>query len=169
MKKILETKRCYLREITHDDLEVLRSVFSDPLVMEFSLKGALNDEEIKKVIDSSLKRYKDDGVGFWAACLKESNEFIGIVGLPIQEVEGERFMEIGYRLAQNHWKQGYATEICIACRDYAFNVLGRDHVISIIDPKNKNSINVAKRVGMTKEREAIVWGFHEHIYGMKKT
>lgn len=47
------------------------------------------------------------------------------------------------------WHQGYATEAAIACRQYAFDVLGADEVCSIIRDTNLASQHVAIRNGMT--------------------
>ena len=35
MKKILETKRLYLREMTDDDFDALKKVISDPINMKY--------------------------------------------------------------------------------------------------------------------------------------
>ena len=47
--------------------------------------------------------------------------------------------------------EGYAREAGAACKRYAFEVLGRDKVYSIINADNLASIRVAESVGMTGE------------------
>lgn len=167
-KIILETERTFLRELCLEDATALREIWGDPEVMEFSLNGAEDERGIQKYLARTFERYEKEASGFWAVILKETNELVGVIGLIMQEVDKEKHMEIGYRLKKVHWKKGLATEVCLACRDYAFNELGKNYLISIIDPKNTNSIKVAERVGMSFEKEAIVWGLKERIYSIKR-
>jgi RimJ/RimL family protein N-acetyltransferase len=46
-------------------------------------------------------------------------------------------------------ENGYATEAAIACRQYAFEVLGYEEVFSLVRDDNIASMNVAIRNGMT--------------------
>ena len=64
------------------------------------------------------------------------------------------------------WGKGYAPEAARACLDYAFNVMKRDHLISLIDPKNVSSIRVAEKIGETLEGEAEVGGHRVLVYGI---
>jgi RimJ/RimL family protein N-acetyltransferase len=51
-----------------------------------------------------------------------------------------------------HWRQGYAQEAAAGVRDYAFGVLQKPRVISLIRPVNIASQRVALRLGMKPER-----------------
>jgi ribosomal-protein-alanine N-acetyltransferase len=168
LEKIIETQRTYLRKISSDDAVALKTVLGDEKVMEFSLNGAMDDNQIEHFITKCQERYDKDGTAVWAVILKESDEFIGVAGLPIQEVEGEKYMEIAYRLATKFWKKGLATEAAVACRDYAFKKLGKEYLISIIEEKNKPSIAVAQRVGMIFERNATAWDVPVQIHSILK-
>ncbi len=50
--------------------------------------------------------------------------------------------------------------------EYAFTELDRDHVISLIQPENVNSIKVAERLGEKVEGETELLGKHCLIYGI---
>jgi RimJ/RimL family protein N-acetyltransferase len=55
-------------------------------------------------------------------------------------------------------------------RDWAFANLGREKLISIIEPENAASIAVAKKLGMNFERAFLFKGHRSaHIYSVKKT
>jgi RimJ/RimL family protein N-acetyltransferase len=56
-------------------------------------------------------------------------------------------------VARSFWNQGYATEAAMACRDHALGLLGRDRVISLIDPQNVASIRVAEKLDERYERD----------------
>ena len=58
---------------------------------------------------------------------------------------------LGYRIYNNHWGQGYATEACKAALILAFRDLKLHRVEAGIGPKNRRSIRVAKAIGLRKE------------------
>ncbi len=50
------------------------------------------------------------------------------------------------------WGKGFATEAASAVLDVARNRFQLKRVVSAIDPKNAPSVEVAKRLGMRKEK-----------------
>ncbi|HEU4887557.1 MAG TPA: GNAT family N-acetyltransferase, partial [Thermoanaerobaculia bacterium] len=54
------------------------------------------------------------------------------------------------------------------CLGYAFDVMKRDHVISLIDPNNVASIRVAEKIGETVEGETEIGGHRVLIYGISR-
>ena len=65
-------------------------------------------------------------------------------------------MEIGWRLAKDFWKQGYATEGAKAALDYGFNVLNLDKIVSFTANINTPSQAVMERLGMHKVKTLII-------------
>lgn len=157
---ILDTERLILREITKEDFPYLCLYLKDKDVM-YAYEHAFNDVEVWEWLNRQVKRYSEYGFGAWAVILKETGEMIGQCGLTMQEVKGEQELEIGYLLCKKHWHKGYATEASVACKEYAFNVLGKSEVCSIIRDTNIASQNVAKRNGMT-----LCDSFVKHYYGI---
>ncbi len=153
-KIILETERLILREMTESDYGSLCKILMDDEVM-YAYEGALSETEAKDWLLRQIERYKNDGFGLYAVVLKENNEMIGQCGITKQNWRNETLNEIGYLFQKEFWHKGYATESAKACKDYAFNVLGFDEVVSIIRDSNISSQNVAKRNGMTAIDESI--------------
>ncbi|WP_413288651.1 GNAT family N-acetyltransferase [Bdellovibrio sp. HCB337] len=58
---------------------------------------------------------------------------------------------LGYRIFSHFWGQGYATEACRAVIDIAFKDLKLHRIEAAIEPHNKVSIKVAKKLGLRKE------------------
>ena len=87
-----------------------------------------------------LRRY-----GMWVMEHKETGMFLGTVGFA--EPEGWPGCELAWALARRWWGHGYATEGARAALAYAFTVLGKERVISLIHPENHASIRVAERIG----------------------
>lgn len=160
MKKILETERLLLREMTQDDYGDLCEILQDKDTM-YAYKHAFSDEEAKEWMEKQINRYRNDGFGLWAVILKSSGEFVGQCGITWQDIGGEIVPEIGYLFKRKYWHNGYATEAAIGCKKYAFDTLGFDRVYSIIRDNNYSSQRVAKRNGM-----AVVKTFTKHYYGM---
>lgn len=160
MKIILETDRLSLREMTPSDLPAICRVLQDRETM-YAYEHAFSDEEAAAWLNNQLRRYREDGFGLWAAVLKESGEIIGQCGLTRQNVDETRVVEVGYLFERAHWHKGYATEAAIACKEYAFNVLGSEKVYSIIRDNNYASQSVAKRNGMHLCGKIV-----KHYYGM---
>ena len=154
MKTILTTKRLILREMTQADLPALAAILRDRETM-YAYEGAFTQEETQAWLTRQLARYETDGFGLWAVCLKKTGEMIGQAGVTMQPVEDEQVPEIGYLFNRAHWHKGYAAEAAIACKRYAFEVLGFSEIYSIIRDTNIASMNVAIRNGMTVRRRFV--------------
>ena len=159
-KILFETKRLVLRELAPSDLPALCRVLQDKEAM-YAYEHAFSDEEAAAWLNNQLRRYREDGFGLWAAVLKESGEIIGQCGLTWQDFDGRRVTEVGYLFERAHWHNGYATEAAIACKEYAFSVLGMQKVYSIIRDNNFASQRVAQRNGMHVCGKIV-----KHYYGM---
>jgi len=165
---VIETERLILREYEEADLDPLHRIFSDPETMKF-YPAPFSLQKTRDWIKRNQERYRKDGFGLWAVCLKETNECIGDCGLVKQMVDDRIEVEIGYHINKQYWSKGYATEAAKACKAYGFSQLGLNKLISIIDPKNAPSIRVAEKIGFTKEKEVFIFGKNHAIYsGVKE-
>lgn len=144
---ILETPRLILREMTQSDMPDLSAILQDEQTM-YAYEGAFSDAETQEWLNRNLKRYQEDGVGLWAAILKDTGAMIGQAGITMQDVEGERVPEVGYLFNRNYWHNGYATEAAVACKKYGFAVRGYYEIFTIVRDTNIPSLNVAIRNGM---------------------
>ena len=151
---ILETPRLILRRLTLDDLDALAELYRDPEVRRFFPEGTLTRaetlEELEWIIDVYYGRY---GYGLWATLLKETGELIGRCGLLPWTLEGRFEVEVAYALARAYWGRGLATEAAQGIVDYAINELHMTRLICLIDADNAASQNVARKLGMTFEKE----------------
>jgi ribosomal-protein-alanine N-acetyltransferase len=131
-------------------MPVFTDMNMDKKVMEF-FPSALTKEETLAMIERIKQLMSDRGFGLWATEIKQTKEFIGFVGLSIPRFQNEftPCVEIGWRLTQQHWGKGYATEAAGACLEYGFNNLNLNEIVSFTSVLNTKSINVMKKIGMS--------------------
>jgi RimJ/RimL family protein N-acetyltransferase len=86
------------------------------------------------------------GFGMWLAHDRTTGEFVGRVGL--YEEYGWPGTEVAWTIRRERWGEGLATEGGAAALEYAFEVLARERLISIIHPENAASIRVAEKLGL---------------------
>ncbi len=81
-----------------------------------------------------------------------------------QELELKSQIEIGYHLFPEYRGLGYATEAAKMFKDFAFDVLSYDEIISIIHPGNYNSQKVALNNGMKHISNATFRNLEVYIF-----
>lgn len=162
MKPItLDTPRLLLRPWRDADADAFAAMFHDPRVMEFLMPArgrmsAFADPD-RAAIDAIVGRvrahFDRHGFGWWAAELKETQAFIGFVGLSYIPFEAHftPAVEVGWRLASAYWGHGYASEGARASLEAAFTRLGLADIVSITVPANTRSRRVMERIGMTRD------------------
>lgn len=147
--QMIKTQRLILRPWCNEDLEPFAKLNGDPRVREF-FPGILNKQESDAVSRLFLESIEKNGWGFWAAALSQTGEFIGFIGL--QQVDTPfpfvPAVEIGWRLAFEHWGKGYATEGAQAALQYGFETLDLEEIVSFTPVNNRRSRNVMDKIGM---------------------
>ena len=151
-KMIINTKRLILRPWTEDDLEPFAQLNADVRVREY-FPGLLSRQESDASVKLASEHIQRCGWGLWAASLVETGEFIGFIGL--EDVyfsapfnKSAPAVEIGWRLAFNHWGNGYATEGALAALKYGYEILGLEEIVSFTAVANQRSRYFMEKIGM---------------------
>ncbi|MDF2587620.1 MAG: hypothetical protein K0S41_1461 [Anaerocolumna sp.] len=149
-----ETKRLVFRDWDIKDLNEFRKMNKDTKVMEYFTK-TLTDLETDRFYNIIQDEFKNYGYGLYAVETKHNNDFIGFIGFHWANFKSQftPCIEIGWRLKQEAWGYGYATEGAKACLNYGFDTLGFNKVYSFTSKINIPSENVMKKVGMVKVLE----------------
>ncbi len=147
-----ETERLILREWQNSDLAPFIAMGQDPLVMEY-FPRLLTPEESSAMIDRIKIVFKENGFCFYACELKATSEFIGFIGLSVPRFKAHftPCVEIGWRIASQHWGKGYATEGALKCLDVGFEEFNLDEIVSIAVKNNYKSHNVMSKIGMQRD------------------
>ena len=152
MRIFVETERLILREILPTDADGLFQLDSDPCVHRYlGNKPVENKEQTIAAINFIRQQYVDNGIGRWAIIDKESNNFIGWTGLKlVRELTNNHinYYDLGYRLIQKYWGQGFATETAKASLNYGFEKLNLSEIYAMADSQNIKSNNVLTKIGL---------------------
>jgi RimJ/RimL family protein N-acetyltransferase len=163
----IETERLILRMYRLSDFEDHFKLCADPNVMRYLLGGKpMSRLEAWRHMAFLVGHWELLGYGYFVAEEKSSGRFVGRIGFT--NPEGWPGFELGWTIAPEFQGRGLATEGARRLLDYAFNEMGRDHVISVINPENKPSIKVAERLGEKLEGSEDVAGVRMLIYGIDR-
>jgi RimJ/RimL family protein N-acetyltransferase len=149
---VIETERLRLRYWESRDREPFARTNGDPRVMEF-FPALLTREESDRLVDRIEAHFLRHGFGLYALEMPERQEFIGFAGLSVPSFQAPftPCVEIGWRLAAEHWGRGLATEAARAVVGLAFDSLGLESLVSFTVPANVRSRRVMGKIAMTHD------------------
>jgi RimJ/RimL family protein N-acetyltransferase len=148
----LGTGRLILRKWRESDREPFARMNADPEVMEY-FPAPLSRQESDALVDRAEAHLEQHGFGPWAAELRASKEFVGYIALFIPQFEAAftPCVEIGWRLAREHWGKGLATEGARALVRHGYEVQRLAELVSFTVPANARSIRVMEKLDMTRD------------------
>ena len=149
MQYTIQTERLGLRNWHEGDIIKMATINADPAVMEHFPK-VQNLQETEGLVMRMQEQFAKTGYCYFAAERLKDKAFLGFIGLMYQDYEADftPCIDIGWRLAQQHWGKGYATEGAKACLKFAFQELSLPQIYSVASKSNIPSINVMKKIGM---------------------
>jgi len=165
---IIETARLLLRPMEAGDCLDLLMTFGDPKVMASFGVEPFGEPEMKRWIARNLEHQARHGYGLFSVIHKADGILIGDCGLEHREVVGAAELELGYDIRSTYWNRGLATEAATAVRDYAFQILERPRLISLIRPGNGASARVAEKIGMRRSAEVLQGETRYWVYALER-
>lgn len=146
---IAETSRCYIREMTGEDMDELYEILTDEEVAKYlPEKAGSKEEERNKLISYVAYVYSFFGYGYWGVFKKENGELVGRAGFK----EGTYPLEVGYVIKRSEWGKGLATEVLRELVCYADEELDCSEIYAVIDERNAASLRVAEKCGVICNR-----------------
>ncbi len=145
----IQTARLRLRRWRPGDRPAFARLNADPRVMEH-FPSVLTREASDALADLIDLHFERHGYGLWAVEIPGTVPFAGFIGLSVPAFAAAftPCVEIGWRLAAEHWGRGYAVEGARAVLACAFDTLDLDEVVSFTVPANVRSRRVMERIGM---------------------
>lgn len=154
------------------DTDGLWELDSDPEVHRYLGNHPVqHKDEIKSMIESVLRQYKENGIGRWAAVEKETGNFIGWTGLKFVVNETNKhinYYDLGYRFIRKYWGKGYAFETAVASVQYGFSDMQLKEMYAMADISNDASNRILKKSGLMLIERFKFQGIDHYWYQLKK-
>lgn len=160
------TERLVLRSWRDGDAAAFEAACNTLAVTRFT-GGLQTREQIEGAVARIRQCEADHGYCFWAIERQADGAFLGFCGLKRLNAEGapdpiRDTPEIGWRLREDAWGQGYALEAATAALDLAFDRFALDQVHAITLTDNAASWGLMRRLGMTARPDL---DFDMPVYG----
>jgi RimJ/RimL family protein N-acetyltransferase len=172
-----QTSRLLLRPFQVSDLAAFAAYRSDPEVARYQSWEAPYSLAQAKIYFAELKQAQPGKPGEWFACAIERQSAPGIIGDCAFQIMAYDPLQaqIGYTLAREHWKQGYASEAVRGLLDYLFDEYNLHRITATCDVENIASYRLLERVGLRREAQLIEniwfkggWG-SEYVYALLRS
>ena len=149
-----ETDRLILRDWREEDWPRFWEGTNTPAGMRW-LGGVCDADKRAGAQDRLLGYQRDHGHTFWVVERKADGAILGFCGLKRCNQAGgpQGMMEVGWRLREDAWGQGYAREAATASLDLAFKRFGADEVVALTVARNTASWGLMKRLGMQRRED----------------
>jgi ribosomal-protein-alanine N-acetyltransferase len=135
------------------DLNLMDRMNQDSETMKFLGGVGTPRSRAENFIQKQQAQFEHQGWG-WMVIETQQQEKIGFVFLrPCSRLLE---IELGYRIYQSFWGQGYATESAQVLLSHALNELNFKSVVAAVDPLNVASERVLQKIGMQYWKD-IVW------------
>lgn len=140
IEMVFETQNLVVRQLKLSDLDGMFDLHRNENVMRYTstLGKVQTIGESREELERIISGYKHPGSTFrvWGTERKSDSDFIGTCALIGED------NDLGYRIRQQHWRRGYASEIAHGLIRYAFDVLGLEHLTGVSDARNIASVRV---------------------------
>ena len=148
----LRTVRLVLRRWREADRTPFATLNADPVVTEH-FPAPLRPEESDALVDRIEAGFEERGWGLWAVEIPGRAAFAGFIGLNPATFDAPftPAVEVGWRLAREHWGRGYATEGALGALTFGFDALALDEIVSFTTHGNARSRRVMERLGMHRD------------------
>lgn len=144
---LLETERLLLRPLQKPDVLFSIQFWMNPEVTQY-MDGPREKKFLINSFEEDLQKTCQPMYDLFPTAEKQCGQFVKHYGLLDKDVEGKAEVEVVHIIDKSYWGKGFATEICAALVQYAWNNLGLLRLIALIDPKNVASKRVAEKSGL---------------------
>lgn len=155
-----ESGRLVLRDWAPGDVDRFARVTNTPAVMRW-LGGVMDAGRLAAFEDRVVALQQTAGHTFWVVERKPdgghlAGEILGFCGLkkidaPAATFPGE--FEIGWRLREDAWGQGYAKEAATAALALGFDRFGAAEIFALTNIENRASWGLMLRLGMRRRQD----------------
>jgi RimJ/RimL family protein N-acetyltransferase len=150
----LESARLLMRQWRDADLDAFADMCADERVMKY-FPDTLSRLESASMIGRIRGHFVEFGFGLWALERKDTGAFIGFTGLSTVAFDAPFVpaVEIGWRLAHDHWGLGFASEAAWTALGCGFGKLELEEVVAFTAELNVPSEKIMQAIGMRRDAQ----------------
>jgi [ribosomal protein S5]-alanine N-acetyltransferase len=164
----LQTERLVLRPLTPQDAPTLSGLAGKREIADttISIPHPYSEEQARQWITETADLFVKGKSAVFGMELEREATLAGTVGL--REIDAEHSQaELGFWVAVEYWKQGYATEAARAVVGFGFEQLGLNRIYAHHMVRNPASGRVLVKLGMKPEgvlhQRVRKWGVFEDV------
>ena len=148
---IFKTERLYAREFVLGDADAVFGMSNNSFDLGYMYWEPMDEEMAFRYAEACVAQQLElpRRTFTLALCLKETDEFIGIISLELTE-DGKQ-ASAGYMIARAHRQRGYASEALRGLLAFGFLGPGLHRITASCDEKNTASYRAMERAGMRRE------------------
>jgi ribosomal-protein-alanine N-acetyltransferase len=147
---ILETARLRLRKPQKNDAQWLLAVTQDENVMRYyGMEAFPSEQEALHAINDFNDQYKEAGGIRWIITIKPQDDYVGDIGFGY--IRRHARADLGFKLAQEYWRQGIVTEAMDAVIAYGIEAMEVNRFEAVADPRNVACVGLLEQYGFRKE------------------
>lgn len=166
---ILTTQRLRLEPFNDSHLAGLNAVNRDPEVMRYITGKPETLENTAAAIARVKKRWAEWGFSWWSFIELDTEEIIGSGAIQYLGGNTANPLEIAWRLRQDKWRQGLASEAARRMAAFAFETVGGDSLCAVCHQENAGSARVMQRLGMQFQGIERWYDMDTSVYAMTRS
>jgi RimJ/RimL family protein N-acetyltransferase len=151
----ITTARLRLRSWRATDLELYNEACNTLAVMRW-LGGVQSAAELKRDVKYFMRFEERYGFTFWVIerlADKQLLGFCGLIRITEKDCPFRGSIEIGWRIREDCWREGYGFEAASAVLERGFDGLQLDAIVSRAAAGNKASRALMKKLGLRRRRD----------------
>lgn len=148
---IFETERCRIRRLDPGDLPGMFALQGNPNVMRHASGDVQTEEECKKEIIDLMAQYEAPNPSLLVWAIEDHEK--GFIGTCALIPDADQSCEIGYRILEQFWGRGYASEVANGLVSYCRTQFSHYALKAYCFVDNIASWKVLEKVGFVLQKE----------------
>ncbi len=147
---VLETARLRLRRPRESDAPRLLAITQNEDVMRYyGMEAFQSETEALAEIDWFNNQYDEKKGVRWIITVKPQDVYVGDIGFGY--IAQHARADVGFKLAQDHWRRGLMTEALDAAIAHSIEAWGVNRFEAVADPRNDACVGLLEAYGFQRE------------------
>lgn len=164
---VAQSERLYFKQFCPKDAEGFYQLNAIIENIRYTGDKPFASREQTLAFINNYDHYRLHGFGRWSVYFKQNNQYVGFCGLRYDEHTKQ--VDVGYRIAQQFWRQGLAYEAAQCALKLGFARFDLDTIVAKAREDNPASIRVLVKCGFEKTGELFEDNEKWHTFALSKS